>query len=480
MPPPYPPPGYRGRGRRTARPMISRMAVEESRVTALNDVNPVVGDYVLYWMQASQRTRHNPALERAAARANQLSLPLVVCFGLMDDYPEANARHYAFMLQGLADVHAGLAKRGIRFVVRHGRPPEVALHYARGAAMVVCDRGYLRHQKQWRDAVADGANCRVEQVEGDVVVPVEEASDKAEFAARTIRPKILRLWEQYLQNLPPVKVRLSGDALGVSGNLNPSDPQKLLSELKLDDSVKPVSQFEGGEMEARRRLRHFIRHKLTGYDEGRNEPSADWTSTMSPYLHFGHISPVDIALQVREADAPSGDRDAYLEELVVRRELGMNYVHYTPTYDSFESIPRWARATLNSHGKDKREYIYTREDLESARTHDPYWNAAQKEMVLSGFMHNYMRMYWGKKVLEWKPTAQEAFQDLLYLNNKYFICGRDPVSYSNVAWIFGLHDRPWQQRRIFGTVRYMNAAGLARKFDMDAYVQKVDALQGAQ
>jgi deoxyribodipyrimidine photo-lyase len=273
-----------------------------------------------------------------------------------------------------------------------------------------------------------------------------------------------------------VKLRTSANALRVTGNLDASDPDKLLSKLRLDDSVRPVSKFAGGEIEAQRRLGEFIRDKLRGYDDGRNEPSADGTSTLSPYLHFGQISPVDIALRVGEAEVPLVDRDAYLEELIVRRELGMNFVHYTPAYDSYDSVPRWARQTLKAHGKDKREYAYSRAQLESADTHDPYWNAAQREMLLSGFMHNYMRMYWGKKVLEWKRTPQEAFEDLLYLNNRYFICGRDPVSYSNVAWIFGLHDRPWQERKIFGTVRYMNAAGLERKFDMGAYVKKVEAM----
>ena len=456
------------------------MAVEESRVSALNDLNPVAGDSVLYWMQASQRTRHNAALELAASRANELSLPLVVCFGLMDNYPEANARHYAFMLRGLADVHAALTKRGIPFLMRRGQPADVALHYGKNAAMIVCDRGYLRHQKQWRDAVADGAKCRVEQVEGDVVVPVEEVSEKAEFAARTIRPKIHRLWDGYVEKLKPVKLRASADALRVRGDIDPSDPEKLLARLKVDGSVAPVWRLIGGEIEAQRRLEDFIRNRLNGYEQGRNEPSADATSAMSPYLHFGQISPVDIAIQVREADVPQCDRDAYLEELIVRRELGMNFVHFTPAYDSYQSIPRWARQTLKSHGKDKREFTYTRAELESARTHDPYWNAAQKEMLLSGFMHNYMRMYWGKKVLEWKRTPEEAYEDLLYLNNRYFICGRDPVSYSNVGWIFGLHDRPWQERKIFGTVRYMNAAGLSRKFEMDAYVRKVNEMEGAQ
>lgn len=451
--------------------------IEPSRLTTLNDQPVRKGEYVLYWMQASQRTRYNHALEHAIAHANQLRLPVLVCFGLMDDYPEANERHYAFMLQGLSDVHESLERRGIRYVVRHGSPPQVALHFGKNAALIVCDRGYLRHQRRWRDTVADAAHCRVEQVESDVVVPVERASEKAEFAARTIRPKILRLREQYLSELRVGHPHVSSLSLKIGGDIDVTDPPSALSNLKIDRCVRRVTRFRGGENEAQILLRQFVHQKLGRYAEGRREPGHDGTSTLSPHLHFGQISPVQIALAVRDADALSAQKEAFLEELIVRRELAINFVHFTSDYYSYDALPVWAAKTLQRHARDKRPFVYSRNELERAETHDPYWNAAQREMNATGFMHNAMRMYWGKKILEWSPSPQEAYERVLYLNNRYFLCGRDPASYANVGWIFGLHDRPWAERPIFGTVRYMNDAGLKRKFDMIAYVRRVEQLE---
>jgi len=310
------------------------------------------------------------------------------------------------------------------------------------------------------------------------VIPVEEVSDKHEYAARTIRPKIHRKLADYLVAVKPTKVSHSSLNLDIAGNIDPTDPEKLLTKLKVDRSVPPSSRFEGGEIAAARALRLFIAKKLGSYAVDRNEPSAGGTSTMSPYLHFGHISPIEIALAVRDHEAsPKEDRDAYLEELIVRRELSINYVHFCPKYDSYDQLPDWAKKALEQHRHDERPEKYSLKELEEAKTTDAYWNAAQLEMTRTGFMHNYMRMYWGKKILEWSPDAKEAFARTLYLNNKYFIDGRDPNAYANVAWIYGLHDRPWgPARKIFGTIRYMNAAGLKRKFDMDAYVKWVSGL----
>jgi deoxyribodipyrimidine photo-lyase len=454
--------------------------IHDSRVQPLNDepADPK-GRYVLYWMQASQRVGFNHALEYAVGEANARALPVVVCFGLMDGYPEANERHYAFMLEGLADVAARLRTRRITFVVKRGGPPDVALHFAKRAALVVCDRGYLRHQRQWRDAVADGAGKRVVQVEGDVVVPVETASDKDEFAARTIRPKITKRLSEYIVNLPTARPKHFASPARISGgDIDVTYVARTLAKLKIDRGVKRVRRFVGGESAARKLLAAFVRGRLTGYDEGRNEPAAHATSTMSPYLHFGQISPVEIALRVRDASGiPVTDRDAYIEELIVRRELSVNHVFYNPRYDSYDGLPDWAKKTLAARSADKRYHVYTRAQFEAAETHDPWWNAAQREMVATGFMHNYMRMYWGKKILEWTRSPRAAFETTLYLNNKYFLDGRDPNAYANVAWIFGLHDRPWGPARpVFGTVRYMNAAGLERKFDMEAYVRSVDRM----
>jgi deoxyribodipyrimidine photo-lyase len=258
--------------------------------------------------------------------------------------------------------------------------------------------------------------------------------------------------------------------------LHIDDVEKALTQLHIDRSVKRVSLFHGGEQEAKKHLQVFLNDKLERFPELRNDPTVDFLSNMSPYLHFGQISPLSIALKVSRTKGLA--KDAYLEELIVRRELSMNFIFYNEKYDSFEgAIPPWAQKTLKAHQRDKRPYLYSLEELETAETHDPYWNAAQKEMVVTGKMHGYMRMYWGKKILEWSKTPEEGFRAALYLNNKYELDGRDPNGFTGVAWCFGKHDRPWGEREIFGNVRYMNAGGLKRKFDADEYVRQVDRLR---
>jgi deoxyribodipyrimidine photo-lyase len=271
---------------------------------------------------------------------------------------------------------------------------------------------------------------------------------------------------------------LDRDSLGLrSEGLDLGDLDAVLSTLKLDRSVPPVPLFRGGTSEAKKMLRRFIREDLPLYTQHRNQPETDHVSHMSKYLHFGQISPIAIALQIQNTvGKPREDREAYLEELLVRRELAMNFVNFVPNYDDFTCLPAWARATLQKHRSDARPHRYSRTQLEDAETHDPYWNAAMREMRYTGYMHNYMRMYWGKKILEWSETAERAYETALALNNKYFIDGRDPVSYAGVGWVFGLHDRPWSERPVLGTVRWMSAGGLERKADPEAYVEKVDRL----
>jgi deoxyribodipyrimidine photo-lyase len=451
--------------------------IQPERIQQLNDQPVRSGDYVLYWMQASQRAACNHALEYAVVRANELGRPALACFGLTDDYPDANERHYAFMLEGLAETAASLERRGIQLTVCLGPPQDVAAELAQAASLVVADRGYLRHQRRWRRHVAQSAPCRVVQVESDVVVPVELASDKEEYAARTIRPKLHRRWKECLVPLSKARVRKDSLALD-AGGVDVGDTEGLLKRLKIDRSVGRAGRYVGGASRARKLLRKFIREKLQYYAERRSDPSLDIQSHMSPYLHFGQVSPVEIALEVQRAPKPSRkNKDAYLEELLVRRELAVNYVFYNASHDSYRALPAWARATLDAHKRDKRRYAYGRGELIAAATHDPYWNAAMREMRVTGKMHNYMRMYWGKKIIEWTRTPREAFRLMLELNNRFFLDGRDPASYANVAWCFGKHDRPWRRRAIFGTVRYMNAAGLERKFDMDAYVRRMAALR---
>ena len=450
------------------------MTIHPERIQRLNDTPVRKGDYVLYWMQQSQREAWNHALEYAVDQANQLGLPLVTGFGLTDTYPEANLRHYAFMLEGLAETAAALADRGIQLVVLKGPPPDVALDLGKEAALIVCDRGYLRLQRQWRRKVAQNAGCQVIQVETDVVVPVAAASDKAEYAARTIRPKLHRVLADFLMPLTARVVKKSSLHLSFPG-LDPANPEMLLENLSLDNTVSRVSRFfTGGTSHAKKRFHIFLENSLEMYDRHSNQPQTNDISHMSPYLHFGQISPLYLAMALMNVQASLADaRDAFLEQLVIRRELAVNFVHYTPNYDSFDVIPGWANNTLADHEPDPRQYIYSEKQLADAATHDPYWNAAMQEMTCTGFMHNYMRMYWGKKILEWSPTPKQAYETTLALNNRYFLDGRDPNSYTGVAWLYGIHDRGWAERAIFGKVRYMAASGLERKCDINAYVDKI-------
>ena len=448
--------------------------IQRARMQDLNEADVREGDYVLYWMQSSQRAEQNHALEYAVQRANELNQRLLVMFGLTDDYPEANLRHYTFMLEGLKDVQRALEKRGIKMVVREGSPDEVTLEAGKDASLVVTDRGYMRPQQRWREKVAGGADCLVTQVESDVVVPVELASDKQEHAARTLRPRIQEYLKDFLVGLTPTKISKQSLNMKADG-LDLSDIEKVLDSMELDRSVGALSHlYRGGTSEAKKVFRRFLRDSFDDYTAHRNQPQTDDVSHMSKYLHFGQISPIWLALEARKSSTNEDNVEAFIEELVVRRELSMNFAHYTPDYDAYSNLPDWAKKTLEEHNNDDREHTYTRKQLESAETHDEYWNAAMKEMVHTGYMHNYMRMYWGKKILEWSNTPEHAYRTTLYLNNKYFLDGRDPKSFANVAWIFGQHDHGWTEREVFGKVRYMSSSGLERKAKPEQYVVKVE------
>ncbi|MBA2533861.1 MAG: deoxyribodipyrimidine photo-lyase [Rubrobacter sp.] len=448
--------------------------IQEERVRDLNDKEVRDGDYVLYWMQSSQRAGQNHALEYAVQRANDLEQRLLVVFGLTDDYPEANLRHYAFMLEGLKDARDALRERGIKFVVRRGQPDEVAIEAGRDASLIVTDRGYMRPQKRWREKVAREAGRRLTQVEADVVVPVELASGKQEHAARTLRPGIGEYLEEFLVELTPTKPGKQSINMQAEG-LDLSDIDAVLDGMDLDRSVGTLSHlYRGGNTEAKKMFRRFLKGSLGDYDANRNQPQTDYVSHMSKYLHFGHVSPIWLALEARKSKAKEDNIDSFVEELIVRRELSMNFVFYNEDYDSYSNLPGWAKKTLEEHKSDERKYVYTRAQLENAETHDEYWNAAMREMVHTGYMHNYMRMYWGKKILEWSNTPEHAYRTTLYLNNKYFLDGRDPNSFANVAWVFGQHDRGWTEREVYGKVRYMSSGGLERKAKPDQYVDKVE------
>lgn len=438
--------------------------IHDTRLTKLNDKPLRDGLYVLYWMQLAHRAVDNHALEYAAREANRLSQPMVVCAGVLKNDPAVNAKQYPFMLEGLAETQKALAKRGIAMVVRQEMADKVAIDLAREASLLVCDGGYLRDDRARCDRVADGAACCVVEVETNVIVPVGVVSDKQEYAARTIRPKLNRLLDEYLKPLQITRLKKRSTDMNFDG-------------MDLSDVKPSGGRFVGGSRAGEALLEAFLSSQLNAYLEERSEPAADCVSHMSPYLHFGQVSPLTIAMAVQAKRGVSREaKDAYLEELIVRRELSFNFVTYNAGYDDYEKVvPAWARKTLAASADDQRDYVYTLDQWEQADTHDPYWNAAQREMVDTGFMHNYMRMYWGKKIIEWSRSPREAFATALQLNNQYELDGNDPNSFVGVGWCFGLHDRPWQRRAVFGTVRYMNANGLKRKCDIEAYVRKWNA-----
>ena len=444
--------------------------IQTERIEQLNAKPQQRGRYVLYWMQAAQRSEYNHALEFAIERANQSGVPVVVISCLVDDYPEANLRHYHFMLQGLQETQQALKERGIQAIVYHGSPEVGVPQYGKEANEVVVDAGHLRVQRKRRQAVANKLTCRLTEVETNLIVPVEQVSDKENFSAGTLRPRIQRQLPKYLVTMR--HQRPKQDSLGMEFNgLDISDLDKALDQLTVDRAMRPAPGFAGGTRAAKKRLRTFLAHKIDHFADLRNDPSQDYTSGLSPYLHFGQISPLYVALQADKVESPG--KASFLEELIVRRELAFNYVHYNPKYDAYEGLAPWALRTLNFHARDTREYVYGLEQFEQAETHDPYWNAAQKEMVVTGKMHGYMRMYWGKKILEWTRHPREGFEVALALNNKYELDGHDPNAFAGVAWCFGQHDRAWGERPVFGKVRYMNANGLRRKFDIEAYVRKI-------
>ena len=445
--------------------------IQKERVQLLNQEGIRQGSYILYWMQASQRAELNHALEYSIRLANDTKKSVLVAFCLVDNFSEANISHYRFMLEGLQEVGAVFEKRGIGFALLRGNPDKIIPSLAEDAAQVVVDRDYQRDQIKWRSEVSKRLDCRFIQVESNVVVPVQTAAQKEQYSAGVFRPRISRRFDSFLVPLrmSKLKVPIAQDHMGE----DLSNIEATLNSLKVKSNREQNIRLKGGTSNALKKLRFFIQNHLDGFAEQRNDPAQDRLSSMSPYLHFGQISPLQIALQTLEAGSPG--EEPFLEELVVRRELSMNFCHFNEFYDTIKSLPPWARKTLDEHEGDTREYVYSYREFEMAKTHDPYWNAAQTEMIHFGNMHGYMRMYWGKKILEWSETPEVAYETCIKLNDRYELDGRDPNGYAGVAWCFGKHDRAWGERPVFGKIRYMNANGLRRKFEIDKYVARVSS-----
>ncbi|MFN8545519.1 MAG: deoxyribodipyrimidine photo-lyase [Candidatus Binatia bacterium] len=457
---------------------IARLAADP-RVTLRRGGDPAPGgSAVVYWMQRAQRATDNSALETAIAAANALGKPVLVYFALSAGVRGANLRHYRFMAEGLSDVAEDLARRGIAFVLRKA-PDHDFLRLCDDVhpALVVGDENPLRGSERQKDRLTRELRVPFWTVDADVIVP-SRLLQKEHYAARTIRPRIR---EQLANFLRPIRQHATRHVWTPPRSLRTLRPDRAVLEgLPIDRSVSPAATLRGGSQAARRILRRFLAERLPGYAEHRNHPDRDGTSQLSPYLHFGHIGPHTVALAVRNADAPEADREAFLEEVIVRRELAVNFVRYNPAYDRLEGAERWALRTLAAHRPDARLHHYTPRQLEQAETHDPLWNAAQQQMVCTGWMHGYLRMYWAKKILEWSASPEAAYAIAVGLNDRYELDGRDPNGYAGIAWaIGGKHDRAWgPERPVYGTVRYMSYASTSRKFDSIAFIERVRALCG--
>jgi deoxyribodipyrimidine photo-lyase len=443
------------------------------RVRALND-RPVrkAGEFALLWLHGQRRIRNNLAFAHAQRAANELGRPLVVYEGLRNDYPYASARFHRFVLEGAADTATDCEAQGVAyaFFLQTPRSPRGVLHgLAARAALVVADwLPHFVHPAQ-ATALAARASCRVEAVDAAGVAPLA-FFPRAEVAARTLRPKLLRLLPQLLQPIPRVPARATRKRRfdwGFDPWTGAPDAGVQTSGVSME---VPPAAVRGGRAAGLRRMKEFLRSQLTGYAEERNDPAADRTSGLSPYLHFGHVGAAEIALAAQKTGGPPADLDAFLEELLVRRELAYNAVAREAR------VPGWAAGTLHEHEKDPRPALPSDAELESARTPSPLWNAMQTQLVREGRIHGWLRMLWGKTVLLWSRNQVEALRRIAWLNDKYALDGRDAVSQSNFLWCLGLHDRPFPTRPVFGTVRSMSLASAERKRDLSSYLLRFAGL----
>jgi len=422
---------------------------------------------IVYWMSRDQRLRDNWALFHTWFRAREAGRPFGVMFCLSPSYSLAGPRHYRFMLQGLKEIIQAAAKANIPFFLLQGEPKEKVPHFLEEwqISQVVTDLDPLREKVVWRSEVLDRCECGFEEVDAHNIVPCWTASPKLEFAAYTFRPKVHLHLPDHLERPP----QFSDHPIPWPGEV----PEVDMEAAVIRQGNYPEDRWQGGEVAAGRSLSQFLSSRLNGYAEKRNDPNLSWQSDLSPYLHFGMISARSVAIAVNGSSAPVVDKGAFLEELIVRRELSDNFCFYNRKYDQVDGFPSWAKETLREHLRDQRDYVYSEDDLERSRTHDPLWNAAQAQMVREGKMHGWLRMYWAKKILEWSQTPEEALRIALNLNDRYEMDGRDPNGYVGAAWsIGGVHDRAWSERPIFGKVRYMNLNGARRKFDVDQFVSR--------
>ena len=463
--------------------------VKQERIRTHN-VTPYQEGSVLYWMSRDIRAEDNWALLYAQEYALKRQAPLLVLYNLDPSFLGGGARQLAFKLEALKSVEKQLKEKNIPFFVVTGSKTEedvVSFVKEKGIGVLITDFSPLKLPRAWVEYVQKRISIPFHEVDAHNVVPCWVASPKQEFGAYTLRPKLYKLLPEYLEEYEGLKVH--PHPYGGTVNAIPWD-----TFVSSNTNVQPVTWIQGDHASAKKALDAFIDTGLERYGSERNDPNARAQSNLSPYLHYGILSAASIALAVVEkVDAPIQDileasrnkakidpkkqptlldnAGAFLEELIVRRELSDNFCFYNSSYDSVEGFPEWALRSHAMHRKDKREYLYTLKEFEEGRTHEALWNAAQLEMVKTGKMHGYMRMYWAKKILEWTESPEEAMKVAIYLNDTYELDGRDPNGYAGIAWsIGGVHDRAWFERPVFGQIRYMNANGAKSKFDTDAYI----------
>lgn len=430
---------------------------------------------VVYWMSREQRVNDNWGLLTAQEIALKNNNPLIVIFCLTLSYPGANIRHYSFMIEGLKDVNKDLKALNIPFVFLKGDPIEKIPEYINkiDASLLITDFDPIKTKVKWKNSILQKTDLPIYEVDSHNVIPCWITSNKQEYAARTIRPKIHKHLIDYLTEFPQIKkhpINLNIEIPSINWN-------DLVKDLKIDTNIKTVDWLKPGENYAKITLEQFITQKLNNYSSQKNNPTKEYISNLSPYLHFGQISAQRIALEINKSKSNQSEKESYLEELIVRKELSDNFCFHNQNYDNLNSIHNWAKTTLLEHKNDIRTYTYTLEELEKSLTHDDLWNASQKEMSIKGKMHGYMRMYWAKKILEWTSSPEEALEYCIYLNDKYELDGRDPNGYVGILWsIGGLHDRAWKERQIFGKIRYMSYNGCKSKFDISTYIKKINSL----
>lgn len=443
--------------------------VNSARIHTLQEGGPVQGP-VIYWMSRDQRMEDNWALIHAQDEALRRNAPLEIVFCLASAFLGAALRHYHFMFQGLMQVEKKAREFNISFSVLCGEPAESLAEYVRqrGCSCVVTDFDPLRIKRGWVRDFCEEFRGTLLEVDAHNIVPCRIASDKQEYAARTIRPKIHKKLREFMEDFPEVEPHPFGRA----GLYESNNWQELQSYINPDSHIPIADWIVPGSRAGLEMLDSFLSKGIRDYDKGRNDPNADAQSDLSPYLHFGQISPQRVALEaVKVRDAGGNNIEAFIEELVVRRELTDNFCFYNPDYDSLKGIADWAYRTLDDHRNDARPYVYDQDSFEKAQTHSDLWNAAQTQMLKTGKMHGYMRMFWAKKILEWSNSPEEAVRIAIHLNDSYSLDGRDPNGYVGVLWsIGGVHDRGWTEREVYGKIRYMNERGCRRKFNVDKYI----------